>query len=178
MVIRDVLRKAGKVGHGKMAKRCKDQMCAVRACGDGIVREALRYESEVKDSDELFSSIGKARVDKAMLDRISGLTECKMAQFRPEKFTLHYLGALTDLIDEKRKKDKITAASDGELEGGRGSSVIDLMDALRKSIAMRGGGPAEHKAAAPSSRRKSATRQKAAKKKVPPNARRDSWPTT
>ncbi len=82
-----------------------------------------------------------------------------------------------DLIDEKRKKDKITAASDGELEGGRGSSVIDLTDALRKSVAMRGGGPAEHKAAAPSSRRKSATRQQAAKKKAPPNARPDSWPT-
>src|SRR5690348_13196407 len=128
-------------------------MCAVRPCGDGILLETLRYEKEVKDSDEVFSSIGKTKVDKEMLDLASELIGRKTAKFHPEKFKSHYLGALKDLIDEKRKKGKITAASDEELEGGSASNVIDLMDALRKSVAKRGGGPATHKPAASSTRR-------------------------
>ena len=53
-VIREALRKSQKVGLGQMATRGKDQICAVRPCGDGILLETLRYEKEVKDSGECF----------------------------------------------------------------------------------------------------------------------------
>lgn len=159
-VIREALRKAGKVGLGQMATRGKDQMCAVRPCGDGILLETLRYEREVKDSDEVFSSIGKTKIDKEMLDLAGELIDRKTAKFHPEKFKSHYLGALKDLIDEKRKKGKVTSATDEELEN-ESSNVIDLMDALRKSVAKRGG--TKSTTAASSTRRKPAAR-KAAKK--------------
>jgi len=161
-VIREALRKAGKVGLGQMATRGKDQMCAVRPCGDGILLETLRYEREVKDSDEVFSSIGKTKVDKEMLDLAAELISRKTAKFHPEKFKSHYLGALKDLIDEKRKKGKITAATDEELES-EGSNVIDLMDALRKSVAKRGGATKSHTAASRTTRRKPAARKSARK---------------
>lgn len=160
-VIREALRKAGKVGLGQMATRGKDQMCAVRPCGDGILLETLRYEREVKDSDEVFSTIGKTKVDKEMLDLAGELIDRKTAKFHPEKFKSHYLGALKDLIDEKRKKGKVTAATDEELEA-EGSNVIDLMEALRKSVAKRGGATKSHTATRPA-RRKPATRKTARK---------------
>jgi DNA end-binding protein Ku len=163
-VIREALRKAGKVGLGQMATRGKDQMCAVRPCGDGILLETLRYEKEVKDSDEVFSSIGKTRVDKEMLDLAAELIQRKTAKFHPEKFKSHYMGALRELIDEKRKKGKITAATDDELED-EGSNVIDLMEALRKSVAKKGGAAKTHTASP--TRRKPAARKPAAKKKAP-----------
>jgi DNA end-binding protein Ku len=163
-VIREALRKAGKVGLGQMATRGKDQMCAVRPCGDGILLETLRYEKEVKDSNEVFSSIGKTRVDKEMLDLAGELIQRKTAKFHPEKFKSHYMGALRELIDEKRKKGKITAATDDEIEG-EGSNVIDLMEALRKSVAKKGGA-AKTPTASPT-RRKPAARKTAAKKKAP-----------
>lgn len=165
-VIREALRKAGKVGLGQMATRGKDQMCAVRPCGEGILLETLRYEKEVKDSDEVFSSIGKTRVDKEMLDLAAELIQRKTAKFHPEKFKSHYLGALKDLIDEKRKKGKVTAATDDELES-EGSNVIDLMEALRKSVAKKGGAVKTHKATAATTRRKPAARKTTAKKKAP-----------
>lgn len=164
-VIREALRKSGKVGLGQMATRGKDQICAVRPCGEGILLETLRYEREVKDSDEVFHAIKKERVDKEMLDLAAELIERKTAAFNPSKFKSHYLGALKDLIDEKKKKGKITAASDDELEEG-GSNVIDLMDALRRSVAKRGA--ADHKASASTARRKPAARKSAAKKKASP----------
>jgi DNA end-binding protein Ku len=101
-VIREALRKAGKIGLGQMATRGKDQMCAVRPCGEGILLETLRYEKEVRDSDEVFSQIHKTRVDKEMLNLAEELIKRKTAKFHPEKFKSHYLGALKDLIDEKK----------------------------------------------------------------------------
>ena len=151
-----------------MATRGKDQICAVRPCGDGILLETLRYEKEVKDSDEVFSSIKKERIDKEMLDLAEELIERKTAAFNPSKFKSHYLGALKDLIDEKRKKGKVTEATDDELEDG-GSNVIDLMDALRRSVAKRGGATKTHTAKGSASRshataRKTTHRKAAAKK--------------
>lgn len=152
-VIREALRKAGKVGLGQMATRGQDQLVAVSPAEDGLLLETLRYEKEVKDSKEIFSSIPNVKVDKEMLELATELIERKSSAFHPEKFKSHYLTALKDLIDEKRKKGKVTAASDEELGGT--SNVIDLMDALRKSVAKRGGDTRTHTAAA-SPRRKPA----------------------
>jgi DNA end-binding protein Ku len=164
-VIRDALRKSQKVGLGQMATRGKDQICAVRPCGEGILLETLRYEKEVKDSDDIFSGIEKQRIDKEMLDLASELIERKTAAFNPAKFKSHYLGALKELIEQKRKKGKVTAATDEELAEG-GSNVIDLMDALRKSVAKKGGATKTHTARS-GSRRKTATRKSSGRRTQP-----------
>ncbi len=162
-VIREALRKAKKVGLGQMATRGKDQICAVRPCGEGILLETLRYEKEVKDSDEVFHAIPKTRVDKEMLGLAEELIGRKTAKFHPEKFKSHYRAALKELIDDKRKHGKITAADDEELD--EGSNVIDLMDALRKSVSGKGKAVVAH--AAKSAGRKSSGRKTPAKRKAP-----------
>ena len=150
-----------------MASRGRDQICAVSAFDDGILLETLRYNNEVKSPKEVFSSIPEVKVDKEMLELATELIERKASAFQPEKFKSHYMTALKDLIDEKRKKGKVTAATDEEL--GQSSNVIDLMDALRKSVAKRGGETRTHTAAAAPARRKparKATPRKAAKRKA------------
>jgi DNA end-binding protein Ku len=117
-----------------MATRGKDQICAVKACGDGILLETLRYEKEVRDSDSVFSHIGHMRVDKEMMSLASELIKRKTAPFKPEKFKSHYAAALKELIEEKRKKGKVSPATDEKLEDNGRSNVIDLMEALRKSV--------------------------------------------
>jgi DNA end-binding protein Ku len=171
-VIREALRKAGKVGLGQMATRGQDQLVAVSAEGDGLLLETLRYEKEVKDSKEIFSSIPNVKVDKEMLELATELITRKTAAFHPEKFKSHYLTALTDLIDEKRKKGKVTAASDEELS--ESSNVIDLMDALRKSVAKRGGETRTHTAAASPTRRKPSPRKHPAARKTTAKKRKAS----
>jgi DNA end-binding protein Ku len=163
-VIREALKKSGKVGLGQMATRGQDQLVAVSAEGDGLLLETLRYEKEVKDPKEVFSSIPDVKVDKEMLDLATELIERKTSAFHPEKFKSHYLTALKDLIEEKRKKGKVTAASDEELS--ESSNVIDLMDALRKSVARRGGETRTHAAAPSPARRKSPPRKSPAARKA------------
>jgi DNA end-binding protein Ku len=168
-VIRQALKKSGKYGLGQMASRGRDQICAVSAFDDGILLETLRYNNEVKSPKEVFASIPEVKVDKEMLELATELIERKASAFHPEKFKSHYMTALKDLIDEKRKKGKVTAATDEEL--GQSSNVIDLMDALRKSVAKRGGETRTHTAAAAPApaRRKPARKaapRKAAKRKA------------
>jgi DNA end-binding protein Ku len=162
-VIREALKKSGKVGLGQMATRGQDQLVAVSAEGDGLLLETLRYEKEVKDPKEIFSSIPDVKVDKEMLSLATELIERKTSAFHPEKFKSHYLTALKDLIEEKRKKGKVTAASDEELS--ESSNVIDLMDALRKSVAKRGGETRTHQSAGSPARRKSTARKHPAARK-------------
>jgi DNA end-binding protein Ku len=73
-----------------------------------------------------------------MLDLAKHIVNQKAGRFEPDKFEDQYETALVDLINKKRAGKPITAR-----ERPRGENVVDLMDALRKSI---GGAAAETKA--------------------------------
>ena len=156
-VIRDALKSGKKVGLGQMATRGRDQMCAVRACGDGLLLETLRYANEVKDSDTIFDGIPNVTPDKEMLALANQLIKKKTHKFDPDKFKSHYAAALRALINEKKKTGEVSHATDEELGVKGQSNVIDLMAALRASV--------KGKAAAKSG--KGPTRKKTAAKRVP-----------
>jgi DNA end-binding protein Ku len=152
-VIRDALKSGKKVGLGQMATRGRDQMCAVRACGDGLLLETLRYANEVKDSDTIFDGIPNVTPDKEMLALANQLIKKKTHKFDPDKFKSHYAAALRALINEKKKTGEVSHATDEELGVKGQSNVIDLMAALRASVkgkaaAKSGKGPTRKKTAA------------------------------
>lgn len=99
----------------------------------------LRYPYEVRDPKEYFDEIDDVRVTKDMLDLARHIVEQKAGNFEPDKFEDQYETALVDLINQKRAGKPITPK-----ERPRGENVVDLMDALRKSV---GGAVAETKAA-------------------------------
>lgn len=132
-VIREALRDMEKVGLGQMAVRGRDYIVAIKPCGPGLLLETLHYADEIRKSDEIFRDIPDADVDKEMLTLAEELIERKSAPFDAEAFKSQYAGAMRELIEEKRKKGKVASASDEELEPDR-SNVIDLKDALKKSV--------------------------------------------
>jgi len=159
-VIREALRSAKKIGLGQMATRGRDQICAVRPCGDGILLETLRYARDVRDSDQVFDDIPHVKLDKEMLSLASELIKRKTHKFDPEKFKSHYA-----TINEKRKTGEVSHATDEELNAKGQSNVIDLMAALRNSV--------KGKAAAArtkSSRTKRGAHRPAARKSTPKKA--------
>jgi DNA end-binding protein Ku len=92
----------------------------------------LRYPYEVRSADEYFDDIQDVKVTKDMLDLARHIVNQKAGHFEPDKFEDQYETALLDLINQKRAGKPITAKA-----RPRGENVVDLMDALRKSI---GGG--------------------------------------
>ena len=134
-VVRDALRKSGRVGLGQLTMRGKEYLCAVRPCGDGLLMETLRYADEVRDAEPLFRDIEDAEADEELLAIATQLIDRKTGPFRAEAFKDHFDQALRELIDAKRKNSKAPRALVGEdHDRPKGGNVVDLMEALRQSL--------------------------------------------
>jgi DNA end-binding protein Ku len=134
-VVRDALRGAEKVGLGQLTMRGKEYLCAIRPCGDGLLLETLRYADEIRKADPLFAGIGDEKVDDDLLAVATQLIDRKTGRFDPSAFHDHYAEALRDLVNRKRKSKATPRASKGSEEAASSSTnVVDLMDALKRSL--------------------------------------------
>ena len=131
VVIRDALRKTGKVGLGQVTVAGREWLVAVAPLGDGIGMTMLRYADELRDPADFFEDVPGDKPDKEMVDLAVELIERKSGSFKPDEFENHYHTALKELVDEKLKGHKIRAPEEKSAPGGK---VIDLMAALKKSI--------------------------------------------
>jgi len=164
-VVRDALRKAGKVGLGQLTMRGKEALCAVRPCGDGLLMETLYYADEIRSAEPLFSQIEDEPADADLLAVATQLIDRKTAPFDAKAFKDHYDIALRALIEAKRKNKKTPRSAAGEdAARPKGENVVDLMEALRQSLKASGGKEAEGKPKAP-------TRKPAAKAAAKPAAK-------
>ena len=102
----------------------------------GLMGTLLRYPYEVRDEKEYFDDIQDVKVTKDMLDLAKHIVNQRAADFDPEKFEDHYEAALTELINAKRNGTTIAAKP-----RPRGENVVDLMDALKKSLASEADAP-------------------------------------
>jgi DNA end-binding protein Ku len=160
VVLRDALKAAKKVGVGQLAMRGQEYMVALKPCGRGLLLETLRYADEVHKSTGFFRDIGDAKPDPDLLDMASMLIERKAGEFDPKEFHNRYVDALHHLIEEKQKRkgEKIIEDPDADAPPPKGSNVIDLMAALKKSLGDEKRGKSESKP------KKAATKKTSAKK--------------
>ena len=162
-VIRDALRERGVVGIGQLTMRGKENLVALKASGKGMSLETLHYQSEVKDIDAVFSSIGETKLKPDLLDMAKDLITRKTTEFDQSKYTNHYVDALRELVAEKMKTGKIVEV--GGDKPGETSTVIDFMEALKKSVVAAGSSKASApKAAKPDKPKPAAAARKTAKK--------------
>jgi DNA end-binding protein Ku len=129
-VIRDAIRKEGMVALGKVVFTSREHIIALEARDKGLMGITLRYPYEVRDQNEYFDSIGNEKVPKDMLELAIHIVETKKGKFEPRKFEDQYEDALKDLIRKKQKGEKIERPKEPQR-----SNVVDLMDALKKSVA-------------------------------------------
>jgi DNA end-binding protein Ku len=143
VVLRDALKDAKKIGIGQLAMRGQEYVVAIKPCGRGILLETLRYADEVNKAQGYFREIGDHKPDEDMLDLASMLIEKKSGKFDPKEFHNRYVDALRELIEEKQKHKGEKIIQEPEGEAPKGSNVIDLMAALKKSLETGGGGGGE-----------------------------------
>jgi DNA end-binding protein Ku len=173
IVLREALRRTRKVGIGQLALRGREYLVSVKPCGRGLVLETLRYADEVNKARDYFRDIADHKPDEDLLDLAETLIERKTADFDPAKFHDRYIEALQELIEQKRKGKTIHAEE--EAAPARGTNVIDLMAALKRSIDKPGdasGGSAKSAAAKKGAPAKpgASTAKKPAAKKPPAKA--------
>lgn len=134
VVLREALRKSGKVGLGQLAMRGREYIVALKPCGRGMVLETLRYADELNKAAGYFRSIGDVKPDPELLDLAQTLIDKKSGTFDAGEYHDRYVDALNDLVQRKLKSKggKVTPQEEPAPRGG--SNVIDLMAALKQSL--------------------------------------------
>jgi DNA end-binding protein Ku len=165
IVLREALRRTKKVAIGQLALRGREYVVSLKPCGRGIVLETLRYADEVNKAQGYFRDIADAKPDEELLDLAEALISKKTAPFDPDKFHDRYIDAVHELIEKKRKGKTITA--ENEPAPARGSNVIDLMAALKKSIEKPGAAAGKEEAPKKAAAKPAAAAKKPATKKAP-----------
>ena len=130
-VVRDALRQTKKCALGQVVLGGRERIAALKPCGKGMVLETLRYGEEVREAENYFADIAEKPADDEQLDLAKQLIKQKAAKFDPEKFKDHYDDAMRQLIKAKLGDKQAKKVID---EKRPTAQVINLMDALKKSL--------------------------------------------
>ena len=147
-VIRDAMKDQDRVALARIALTNREHVIAIEPFGKGLLGTTLRYPYELRDADDYFDGIKNPKISKDMIELAGHILDTKAAHFDPSKFKDEYEDALRKLVKRKAAGKTIEAAEPEE----RPSNVINLMDALKRSLKERRG--------AKSSTRSSARRQR------------------
>jgi DNA end-binding protein Ku len=134
-VIRDALRDSGKTAIGQVVINTRERMVAIRPYGRGLLVNALRFPEEVRAADQFFAAIPDEPAAGDELAIMEQIIARRTRKFEPGKFVDHYQAALKELIDEK-----LAGQSPERPPERKPAQVINLMDALKRSLAEEGAG--------------------------------------
>jgi DNA end-binding protein Ku len=160
-VIREAMKKQDLVGLARVVLYRRERILMLEPRGKGLVATALRYRNEVRDEKKYFSDVPNVKVSSDMLDLATHILKSKKTHFDPGKFEDRYEQALVDLIKAKHAGKPVPKAPEA-----KPSNVINLMDALRRSVKSEAGGEKRgharrRPARAGATRRRSPARQRA-----------------
>ncbi|WP_407950292.1 Ku protein [Parvibaculum sp.] len=131
-VLRDALRESSKVGIGQFVMRGREHIATLKPCGDGLLLETLRFADEVRSASPYFTQINDGEPDEELLSLAAELIERKSAPFDPKEFKDRYTEEVRNLIDAKAKRRKPVEVEEADASGG--AQVIDLVEALKRSV--------------------------------------------
>ncbi|MHB1206290.1 MAG: non-homologous end joining protein Ku [Rhodospirillaceae bacterium] len=131
-VIQQAMVAANKVALGRVTMHTREQLMAIEPRDNGLLATTLRMRNEVVNTAEALGAIPHGKADKQMIAIAQQIIGQQEGPFDPEEFTDRYEDALHDLIERKKKGQKIKSAP-----RPAAGNVIDLMDALKRSLGGR-----------------------------------------
>lgn len=155
-VIREAMARQDRIALGRVVLHQRERLLAIEPRGKGMLAYSLRTFDEVRSPDSLFDDIPAAKPDPRMIEIAERIVEQLEGAFDPTGFNDRYEDALRSLIKEKEKG----AGGKVKVEEPEDTNVVDLMEALRRSLGESGGkkggksapktkaAPAKHKAVA------------------------------
>ncbi len=147
VLLRQTLQATDRTAIVQFALRQKTRLAALRVHDDVLMLQTLLWDDEVREAR--FPELDEApKITDAELKMSKQLVESFASDFTPEKFTDDYQAQLRTLVEAKLEQGDAldTDATFGRAEGQGGGEVLDLMEALRRSVENKRGS-AEPKAA-------------------------------
>jgi DNA end-binding protein Ku len=143
-VIRDAMARKKVVGIGRVVLSRRERMLMLQPRGKGMLATTLRYPYEVRQDAEVFDPIGDVRLPGEMLDIAQEIIARKSGNFEPGGFSDRYEEAVVAMLRAKQAGEAFAPP-----EAAEPANVVDIMDALRRSLAA-GSGEVSRRPPAPS----------------------------
>ena len=156
-VIRDAMAAEGRVALGRVVMTGRERTVAIEVRGRGLLLTTLRSHGEVRDEAAAFSDVPEMSVDGQMVEIAKAIIGKQTGMFDPEAFHDRYAEALRELVQRKAGSQNLIVE-----EPDAGSNVIDLMEALKRSLGGESAVPKAEKEAA-GAKKPAAKRRAAAK---------------
>ena len=144
-VIREAMSRTGKIALGRVVMHQRERLLALEPRDNGLMAWSLRSHDEVRNPEDIFGDIPDQKPDAAMIAIAEKIIDQQEGPFEPSEFNDRYEDALRELIAEKQKgKGRKVKAAEPET-----TNVVDLMDALRRSLGGKAAAKAPAKKATP-----------------------------
>ncbi|WP_343729340.1 Ku protein [Duganella sp.] len=143
-LLRETLRKAGKIGIATVVMRTKQHLCALVCVEDKIVLNTLRYATEIRSAEELKlppATMKAAGISDKELQMALSLVDGMSEEWNPEQYHDTYKEDVMAMVKKKIKagQTKTITAPDKETAAPKASNVVDLVALLQDSLGKRGG---------------------------------------
>ncbi len=175
-LLRETLRRTGKVGISKVVIRTREYLAAVVARGEVLTLELMRYAHELRDADDLDVPRGKQGVTDREIDMAERLVEGMVSAWDPEKYKDTYRNDVMKMIEKRVEAGELEGSSEPapKVEKPK-DNVVDLMALLKQSLDTKPKGaaakaPAKKPAAKAPAKKAPAKPAKKATKHAPPAA--------
>ena len=135
VVLRDALAKSNKMAIGQLIMHGREHLVGITTHKKGLVLLILRYADEMRKPEPYFDKI-EAKADADAVKLATDLIEQESGKFQPEKMPNEYSRAVHELVQAKVEQ----RAPEVEIDTAKGETpkVINIMDALKKSMQARG----------------------------------------
>ena len=140
-LLRETLKRTGKVGVAKVVLHTREHIAALVPMGDALVLDLLRYNEDLRSAEELKIPRGELKelgISEKELDMARRLVESMVEGWQPEKYHDEYRDDLLHLVDERVNAGQTHVLETAPPEAvPRAAEVIDLMTQLKKSVEAR-----------------------------------------
>ncbi len=145
-VIRDAMRAKNVAGLGRVILSSRERPILIAPLGNGLCGVTLRFAHELRDEADAFTDIPELQLPAEMMKLAQHIIETKRAEFEPAMLEDRYRNALVQILKEKhaqRRSEPVKPVVPSR------ENVVNLMDALRLSIAAEHPKPATRRAVIP-----------------------------
>src|ERR1700676_4275116 len=116
---------------GRVVLGKRERVIMLEPRDKGLMGTTLRYPYEIRDAKEYFDDIPNVKLEPDMLELAEHILQSKAADFDPAQFADHYEEAVIEMLKKKQAGLPVSR----EHTAPRPQNVVNLMDALRRSVA-------------------------------------------
>ena len=130
VLLLEAMRETGMAAIGKFVLWGKENLCLIRPLGDALALETLFFAEDVRSAAEIEEAVGETEVKEPELDLARQVIASLVGEFDAEEYENEYRTHLRAMLEAKMAGHEIAAP-----EPVPEAPVVDLMEALRRSVA-------------------------------------------